>query len=110
MSHSMLGTNNDNKEVLDELILSGQIIKKNLGHFPDTISYPVGSYNSKTKELAKEAGYKIGLAVNQRLYNPKDQDFYEVPRIELYNESWFKTKMRISNKLEDIKFLIGYRR
>lgn len=110
VSHSMLGTNNDNKEVLDELILSGQIIKKNLGYFPDTISYPVGSYNSKTKELAKEAGYKIGLAVNQRLYNPKEQDLYEVSRIELYNENWFKTKMRISNKLEDIKNLIGYRK
>ena len=110
VSHSMLGTNNDNKEVLDELILSRQIIKKNLGYFPDTISYPVGSYNSKTKELAKEAGYKIGLAVNQRLYNPKEHDLYEVSRIELYNESWFKTKMRISNKLEDIKNLIGYRK
>jgi hypothetical protein len=68
-----------------------------LGYFPLTISYPVGSYNNTTMLLSEKAGYKIGLAVNQKTYNPAVEGLFQIPRIELYNESWFKTKLRINN-------------
>jgi len=80
-----------------------------LGFFPKTISYPVGSYNNTTIRLSKEVGYKIGLAVKQDVYSPKEDGIFEVPRIELYNESWFKTRLRISHTLEKIKKIVNYK-
>jgi hypothetical protein len=48
------------------------------------------------------------LAVKQDVYNPTRDSLFEIPRIELYNENWLKTRLRISHKLEQIKKAIGY--
>jgi peptidoglycan/xylan/chitin deacetylase (PgdA/CDA1 family) len=109
VTHAMLGTMADEKEIRSELSDSGNKIKEHLGYFPNTISYPVGSFNETTKRLAKETGYHIGLAVKQEMYDPKKNDLFEVPRIELYNEAWWKTRLRITNTLENVKSLIGYK-
>lgn len=109
LNHCMLGTMNHEPEVTSELVLSGKRIKEELGYFPLTISYPVGSFNKTTKQLAKNAGYKMGLAVKQNTHNPLREDLFEVSRIELYNESWFKTRLRITNLLENFKTLIRYK-
>lgn len=109
VSHKPLGTISDQGEIKKELLNSGQRIKEKLGYFPKTISYPIGSYNEMTIKIAKEVGYQIGLAVKQDIYNPKKDNIFEVPRIELYNERWFKTKLRISNQLEELKKIIHYR-
>lgn len=109
VTHCMLGTMDSKKDITAELTVSGKRIEENLGYFPLTISYPVGSFNQTTKELAKQVGYKIGLAVKQNVYNPKKDDLFEVSRIELYNEPWWKTRLRITNTLENIKSLIRYR-
>ena len=61
VSHCMLGTMNNENDITLELELSGKRIEEELGYFPLTISYPVGSFNKTTKEFAKKAGYKIGL-------------------------------------------------
>lgn len=109
VTHSMLGTMESEEDIERELLKSGNKIKSELGYFPLTISYPVGSYDERTKRLSQKVGYKIGLAVKQDTFNPKKEDLFEVSRIELYNESWLKTKMRISNSLENIKKLIRYK-
>lgn len=106
VSHCMLGTMSDENEIRNELALSAQAIKKNLGYFPKTISYPVGSYNDTTIRLSKETGYTIGLAVKQKLFDPAKDSAFEIPRIELYNESWLKTRLRILNIIEPLKTLI----
>lgn len=108
-SHAMLGTMHNENDIEAELIKSAQSIKQHLGHFPLTISYPVGSYNAHVKALAKKAGYAYGLAVNQNIFNPQKHDWFEVPRIELYNESWLKTKLRITHRLEQIKTILRYK-
>lgn len=109
LTHCMLGTMNDEQEIKDELLKSGERIQHELGYFPITVSYPVGSFNEQTKQLAIQSGYKIGLAVKQDVYNPESDGLFEVSRIELYNENWFKTKLRITNRLENIKKLIRYK-
>lgn len=109
VSHCMLGTMSNEDEVRYELETSAKRIKEKLGFFPKTISYPVGSYNHTTIKISKEVGYSIGLAVKQDVYLPKKNSIFEVPRIELYNESWFKTSLRISHTLEKIKKIIKYR-
>jgi peptidoglycan/xylan/chitin deacetylase (PgdA/CDA1 family) len=108
-THGMLGTMINESEIKNELLNSGKEIEKKLGYFPFTISYPVGSFNETTKRISKEVGYKIGLAVKQDIYNPKKEDLFEVARIELYNEPWWKTRLRITNSLERIKKMIGYK-
>ena len=109
LSHSMLGTMSDEADITNELLASAKSIEKNLGHFPVSIAYPVGSYNDVSKRISKELGYKIGLAVNQNIFDPKKQDFFEMSRIELYNEPWWKTRLRITHSLEKIKSVIGYK-
>lgn len=109
VSHCMLGTMDNENTIISELTLSGKRIEEQLGHFPITISYPVGSFNNTTKELSQKVGYKIGLAVKQNVHNPQKEDLFEVSRIELYNEPWWKTSMRITNTLENIKTFIRYR-
>ena len=108
VSHCMLGTMTDENEIEQELLLSAQMIEKNLGYFPKTISYPVGSYNETTIRLCRKVGYTIGLAVKQKLYDPGKDSIFEIPRVELYNENWLKAKLRITNFLEDIKAIVRY--
>ena len=109
VSHYMLGSMTDENEIRNELLRSAEMIQKHLGYFPRSISYPIGSYNDTTIRLSKEVGYSIGLAVKQQMYDPAKDSIFEIPRIELYNENWFKTKMRITNLLETIKKTIGYK-
>jgi peptidoglycan/xylan/chitin deacetylase (PgdA/CDA1 family) len=108
VSHAMLGTMIDEDQVRAELRNSGAAIEKNLGYFPKTISYPVGSYNDTTIRISKEVGYEIGLAVKQKPYDPSKDPVFEIPRIELYNEKWYKTLLRIHNVIEPLKSLIRY--
>jgi len=44
-----------------------------------------------------------------QLYDVNNHDSFEIPRIALSNEPWWKTKMRISNKIEIIKSVIKYK-
>lgn len=109
VSHHMLGSMTNENDVKFELEHSGNIIKERLGYFPSTISFPINSFNSTTIRLSKAAGYTTGLAVKQNLYNPATDGDFEIPRIELYNEPWWKTQMRITHLLEKIKTTIRYR-
>jgi peptidoglycan/xylan/chitin deacetylase (PgdA/CDA1 family) len=109
VTHCSLATLQSKEDLTFELLNSGKRIEEMLGYFPASISYPVGSFNEQTKHVSQEVGYKIGLAVKQNIYDPNKDDRFEISRIELYNESWFKTKLRISNTLENIKTLIGYK-
>jgi peptidoglycan/xylan/chitin deacetylase (PgdA/CDA1 family) len=106
VTHCMLGTMNNVEAIQMELTSSGEKIMQNLGYFPLTISYPVGSYNATTIEQSKLAGYKIGLAVKQEVYDPIQDIDFEIPRIELYNESWLKTRLRIENVVGRVSKLL----
>jgi peptidoglycan/xylan/chitin deacetylase (PgdA/CDA1 family) len=109
VSHNMLATISNEEEIQQELAESAMKIELQLGHFPETISYPIGSYDERVKRLSRKVGYRAGLAVHQDWYNPKIHDSFEIRRIELYNEPWWKTKLRITNSLERIKTLIKYK-
>jgi peptidoglycan/xylan/chitin deacetylase (PgdA/CDA1 family) len=109
VTHGMMATMASEEDIKNELVLSGEKIREHLGYFPKTISYPLGSYDKRVIRFAKDAGYQFGLAVKQDIYRSDEDDLFEIPRIELYNEPWLKTRMRISNSLEDIKKIIRYR-
>lgn len=102
LTHPLLAKLDTEAEVINEIKNSGEAIQKHLGHFPKTISYPIGSYNEFIKQTAKACGYKLGLAVNQITFDNKIHDLFEIPRIEIYSESNLKTQLRISGLMEVI--------
>ncbi|MEO6231587.1 MAG: polysaccharide deacetylase family protein [Ferruginibacter sp.] len=78
-----------------ELQMSREEFFKNTGVNPRVISYPVGSYNEQVKNAAVKAGYDYGLAVNHKKFNLNTRDKFEIPRIELYNEPFWKSWLRL---------------
>jgi peptidoglycan/xylan/chitin deacetylase (PgdA/CDA1 family) len=96
-SHAMLGNVEIKERIVSELKESANRIKEELGFFPKTISYPIGSYSPEVKKIAQELGYTYGLAVAQKKYKSKKYDSFEIPRLELYNESLLKTYLRTTN-------------
>lgn len=102
-THPLLAKIETESEIENEINLSSDKIKEHTGESPLTISYPIGSFDERVKAISKKAGYKFGLAVEQKMYESEKHDLFAVPRIELYNEPMFKTKLRINGTLEKIK-------
>lgn len=109
VSHAVLSTMEDRAQVQRELRQSGRAIEEALGYFPCSVSYPLGKYNEQVVAEAQKAGYQVGLAVGQQVYDPSVQGVFEIPRIELYNEPWWKTWLRMTHRLEKLKRLVGYK-
>ena len=97
----------DAESLEQELKASAEKMEKETGEFPTTISYPNGSYSNAVMEASEKIGYKLGLAVKQRFYDSSKDSLFDISRVEIYNESWFKTKLRITGKLEVVKNLLG---
>ncbi|MBL7739729.1 MAG: polysaccharide deacetylase family protein [Chitinophagaceae bacterium] len=96
VSHPLLASIESEQEIMSELTGSGKRIEAELGRFPVTISYPVGSYDQRVINCAQQAGYRLGLAVKQRFYNSGMDGLFAIPRVELYNEPFWKNRLRIS--------------
>jgi peptidoglycan/xylan/chitin deacetylase (PgdA/CDA1 family) len=107
VSHSTLATIEDDAVIEFELKESARKIVENTGITPEIFSYPIGNYDERVKKLTKAAGYKAALAVNKKIYNPMVDDIFEIPRIELYNENWLKTKMRVNGAISYLNQLRG---
>ena len=107
VTHTTLATVEDDNELKYELQESKNQLKEKAGIDPNIFSYPCGSYNERVKQFTKNAGYKAGLAVDRQLHNPAKNDLFEVPRIELYNESWIKSKSRINGTISFIEKILG---
>ncbi|MHB8259149.1 MAG: polysaccharide deacetylase family protein [Bacteroidia bacterium] len=88
-----------------ELKRSGEEIQKATGVFPLAISYPFGIYSSEVKQIAKEVGYRMGLTVLPERYSLKEDQF-AIPRVELYSEPFYKSRLRINGQLQKIKHLV----
>jgi hypothetical protein len=44
--------------------------------------------------------------VGEKSYDPNKYDLFEIPRIQLGNEPWWKTKLRINSTFESIKSIL----
>lgn len=109
-THPLLASMQNEGAILQELNESYNIISKQVGKPPLTISYPVGSYDDRVIRLAKDSGYAFGLAVKQRFYQPLQDDIMAIPRVELYNENWPKTHLRITGLMNTVKSWLRYGR
>jgi peptidoglycan/xylan/chitin deacetylase (PgdA/CDA1 family) len=104
-THPMLARLHDEQEIKAELHLSFEKITQHLGTPPVTISYPIGSYDARVMALSKQAGYNLGLAVEQRFYQTGKDPLFAIPRVELYDEPWYKVSGRINGIYNYIKRL-----
>lgn len=102
-THPMLASLQHEDEIHSELKVSAQRIKEETGTAALTISYPIGSFDDRVIKLSKQEGYKYGLAVKQQFYNTGKDDVFEIPRVELYQEPWWKVNMRIGGMYSRIK-------
>jgi peptidoglycan/xylan/chitin deacetylase (PgdA/CDA1 family) len=102
-THPMLASLSDEKEILDELRISAQIIFNEMGETPQTISYPIGSFDERVVCLAKQEGYKYGLAVEQCFFYTGQDDLFKIPRVELYQEARWKQQLRMSGIYSKLK-------
>ena len=105
-THPMLATLADEEEIMAELTVSANRIKEKLGTDPLTISYPIGSWDERVTRASAKAGYQFGLAVEQRFYKPESDALMSIPRVELYEEPWWKARMRISGLYQTVKKLV----
>jgi peptidoglycan/xylan/chitin deacetylase (PgdA/CDA1 family) len=104
-THPMLGRLENEEEINDELEISSNRIRQELGTAPFTISYPIGSFDERVRKLAQKNGYKYGLAVEQRFYSSERDSLFAIPRVELYQEPLWKVRMRVSGIYTRLKRL-----
>jgi peptidoglycan/xylan/chitin deacetylase (PgdA/CDA1 family) len=102
-SHPLLATIETEEEILYELKSSGERIKQTTGEWPVTISYPIGSFDDRVVRLASECGYKYGLAVEQKFFRLNEDSRMTIPRVELYQEPFWKSHLRISGMINIFK-------
>lgn len=102
-SHPMLGALESEQEIQDELSISAGRIKAETGKAPVTISYPINSFDERVIRIAKACGYKYGLAVGQKFFRYNEEQLLSIPRLELYQERWWKTRVRMSGLISRLK-------
>jgi peptidoglycan/xylan/chitin deacetylase (PgdA/CDA1 family) len=95
-THPMLASLKNESEISDELKISAQRIQQEVGKFPKTLSYPIGSFDERVVRLSEKEGYQYGLAVQQQFFRPGKDAVFKIPRVELYQESWWKVRMRMN--------------
>ncbi len=95
-THPLLASLQNESEISKELKMSAQRILQEIGKFPKTISYPNGSFDERVVSISEKEGYKYGLAVEQQFFRPLKDDIFKIPRVELYQEPWWKVQMRVS--------------
>jgi peptidoglycan/xylan/chitin deacetylase (PgdA/CDA1 family) len=102
-SHPLLASIETEQEIKFELEKSAQRIEEMTGRRPVTISYPIGSFDDRVTRLAESCGYLYGLAVEQRFFQLGEVSNMTIPRVELYQEPFWKVFMRISGTINLIK-------
>lgn len=81
MSHKEL-TTLSTEEKRRQIIKSKENLEKDFGIEVTTLCYPVGDYNNEVINIAKEAGYKYGIAMTGGTYYSYIHDnLYAIPRI-----------------------------
>ena len=93
------------EELQYELKGSADIIREKTGNTPVSIAYPFGSYNEAAKQMASKAGYKFALTTIPYLYDKTKYDLFEIPRVELFNEPFIKSKLRMNGIIQKLNTL-----
>ena len=105
-SHPLLTKKIDKQKLEHEIVVSGRKIEQETGRFPVSYCYPFGNYNKQIEQLTAEAGYKMGIAVNNKFYDSRVDNIFEIPRTELYDEPFLKARLRLSGALPSLNRML----
>jgi peptidoglycan/xylan/chitin deacetylase (PgdA/CDA1 family) len=86
VSHPILSNVEDVEQLRSELLNSKHAIELRTGKLAQVLAYPVGSpatYNERTIEIAKQCGYKVGVAYTSGINTLADLRHYELARIHV---------------------------
>ena len=107
-THPLLHNVSCDDEIRNEFLVSKEILLAQLGTNPTMIAYSVGGVDERIKKSAKDSGYQLGLMVQGEMYNSHVHDHFEIPRIELYEESSLKFKLRINGSIQRVKRMYNF--
>lgn len=92
---ALLTLENAKKEMKE----SKEYLKNNLDIDSDTICYPYGSFNGNVENIAKELGYKYGLAMDGGIYYTQShKDLNSIPRIYANRSMTLSSFSKFCNK------------
>ncbi len=106
LSHPLMTCIKNPEELRKEILESGEMIKSRTGTFPLSFSYPFGLWNETCREIVSAAGYQMAFGVQNRRYSSQNDHTFSIPRIELYSESFLKSRLRISGIIDKIKKIV----
>jgi peptidoglycan/xylan/chitin deacetylase (PgdA/CDA1 family) len=86
-SHDYLVDKTDD-EIIEDINLAKNDLKKNLGHNSPFFSYPFGEYSNSFKKIVKNLGFKYAFGQHSGVVD-ETKDFYELPRFPI-NETYGK--------------------
>ena len=86
-SHDYLVDKTDD-EIIEDINLAKNDLKKNLGHSSPFFSYPFGEYSNSFKKIVKNLGFKYAFGQHSGVVD-ETKDFYELPRFPI-NETYGK--------------------
>ncbi len=100
MTHPLLGNIDLEEDLEFELNASVRLLEKRIGRSINYISYPVGSYTSKTLVHVKKT-YKAGFAVDSQLVSlqrlTKEELYrYKIPRFNVSDENPYELFFRVN--------------
>jgi peptidoglycan/xylan/chitin deacetylase (PgdA/CDA1 family) len=89
-----------------ELVESKKIIDRKLNQDTVFFAYPYGSFNQKTLQVTQQAGYKLGLGI-QNGGNPFFADPYALKRNQILSTEWDYFKKRTQTR-QPISLKVSY--
>ncbi len=105
-THPMLASLEDENEIRQELRSSFETLAGKVTT-PLSISYPIGSFDERVIRMSTDAGYKFGLAVKQQFYRTESDPVMEIPRVEIYQEPWWKVQLRMNGIYSRVKKILN---
>jgi peptidoglycan/xylan/chitin deacetylase (PgdA/CDA1 family) len=97
--HAMLAEQDPRVQAF-EVNESKKTIEHRLGKTVDGFAYPYGNYNSVTKKLLREAGFRHAVSTERRVVKASD-DVYALPRIHVKNWQQEEFSANIQHLLSD---------
>lgn len=106
-SHINLTKINDAEKLNNEINGSKRIIEQKINYKTECIAFPNGQYNDIVKDTAVKSGYKYLLAVDEKLFEAKqNQEYHLIPRILIQYESYIENCFKIENFHNFIKKIL----
>ena len=97
----------DEKQLEKDLQYTTLRIREQLGNSPAAVSFDLLRNNSKIKNMIHLSGYKLGLAIGNRPYIRVKYGRYSLPRIEMFNENFLLSRLRINGTISALNRLFG---